>query len=147
MHLRTYVQQVPAVDGRIPLLPARPHTPTTRWVVPERDGWYLYCEAYRVDTFPIPDTIHAACLPHHLAPYDPVVVAQTWDPPPPPSGLDRYTQTRMAEKAAQKQRLLDAADAAATTRLTEWLATGATTVQWELLDTDDDTDYTAPHGD
>lgn len=112
MRLRDYIVRVPRRDGRIPLLPHRPTPATTRWVVPDGGGWYLYCEADRADVFTIPDTIHASCLPQHLAAYDPCTWMGTVISP-------------------EKRRLFDAAERASLRRLEAWLADGQFRLAWD----------------
>lgn len=131
MRLRTYVTHAPLRAGRIPLLPFRGVEATTRWLVPEGDGWYTYCEADRIDIFSIPDTLHAACLPHHLASYDPYVQTLT---PRPAVSLGPVTDARLADIEAKKQALLAAAERSAETRLMAWLQAGHFATAYDTTD-------------
>lgn len=124
MRLRDYVTHAPNREGRIPLLPLRGTEATTRWLVPEGHGWYTYCQADRLDIFSIPDTVHAACLPHHLRDYDP---------------LTYLLEDGPAAVAAKKQALYRAATTVAETRLAAWLAAGQFATAWDDDDTGLDT--------
>lgn len=130
MTLRQYLTHVPWQDGRLPLLPARAGARrTTRWLVPtERPEWFWYCEADRLDIFPIPDHTSALCLPHQLAPYDPDYREPLLHWPRHSWQYRRWAQARDAKHEALED--------AALVRLQHWVAEG----RFPLADDGEDDD-------
>lgn len=128
MTLRQYVARVPWQDGRLPLLPARQTACTTRWLVATTNpAWFWYCDADRLDIFPIPDHASALCLPHELAPYDPEYREPMLHWP-----RDSWQYRRWAQARDAKHETLEAETLA---RLTAWLDDG----RFCLADDGDDT--------
>lgn len=129
MTLRDYIARVPWQDGRLPLVPAMQTAQTSRWLIPltlddddrtpaQRrlpERWYWYCDATRLDIFPVPDSLDARCCGHHLALYDP-------ERPTPPGPAPHDTPWLRERRAKRLAQLYALHERRFEERLAHWLA-------------------------